>query len=481
MRLAAIVPEAPPSVRALEVTGLAYDHEAAAPGTLFFCLPGYPSNRRDAIARGAVAMVAERPLALGVPEILVADAHRALAAAASRFYGDPSAELQVVGVTGTNGKTTTANLVRLLLEADHRPTGFVGTVKHVIGGVEHLVDSTTPAATELQRALRSMADGGDVACAIEISSHALVQRRADAIQFAVAIFTNLTRDHLDFHRGMEEYFQAKRRLFVELEPRLAVVNLDDPHGRRLAAELRDPITYAIDHDAIYTAREVRTRLDGTSFDLCAPGARLELHTPLIGRHNVYNVLGALAATRALGVPLNRAAAAIGTAQPVPGRFELVDVGQPFAVLVDYAHTPDALENALRTARELVLSGRPEGRLHVVFGCGGDRDRSKRPAMGEIAGRLGDHVIVTSDNPRSEDPAAIIEEILAGTAAGALEPEIDRRAAIFRAIAAARPGDVVLIAGKGHEQTLVSSGGRGLPFDDVTVARSALRRLRGAAR
>jgi UDP-N-acetylmuramoyl-L-alanyl-D-glutamate--2,6-diaminopimelate ligase len=181
------------------------------------------------------------------------------------------------------------------------------------------------------------------------------------------------------------------------------------------------------------------------------------------------------------VPLNRAAAAIGTAQPVPGRFELVDVGQPFAVLVDYAHTPDALENALRTARELVLSGRPEGRLHVVFGCGGDRDRSKRPAMGEIAGRLGDHVIVTSDNPRSEDPAAIIEEILAGTAAGALEPEIDRRAAIFRAIAAARPGDVVLIAGKGHEQTLVSSGGRGLPFDDVTVARSALRRLRGAAR
>jgi UDP-N-acetylmuramoyl-L-alanyl-D-glutamate--2,6-diaminopimelate ligase len=471
MRLDQVIPGAPAGAREVEVSDLTYDNRAAVPGTLFFCVPGFTRDGHefaaDAIARGAVALVVERPLGLGVPEIAVGSVRAAMASAAARFFEDPTATLEVVGVTGTNGKTTTAFIVRELLEADNRRTGLLGTVKSVIGGVEHTVERTTPEAIDLQRTFRRMLEAGDVACAMEVSSHALELHRADGIHFAAAIFTNLTQDHLDFHPTMEDYFVAKRRLLVEADPRLAVVNADDPYGARLAAELDDPITFALDSRADYRVLDVETGLTGSRFTVQTPAGRIELRSPLRGRFNVYNVLGALAAARSLGVSAETCVGAIGTAGQVPGRFEPVDEGQEFAVLVDYAHTPDSLENVLLAAR--ALTG---GRLHVVFGCGGDRDRGKRPQMGEIASRLADRVIVTSDNPRSENPEAIIKEILAGSRSD-VRSLVDRREAITEAIAGCGPGDVVVIAGKGHEQGQEFAGGRKVPFDDVTVARKVL--------
>jgi UDP-N-acetylmuramoyl-L-alanyl-D-glutamate--2,6-diaminopimelate ligase len=474
MRLDRVLPDAPAGAGDLEITGLAYDNRLAEPGTLFFCVPGFTRDGHefapDAIARGAVALVVERPLGLRVPEVRVPSVRAAMAPAAAAFYGDPTADLQVVGVTGTNGKTTTAFLVRALLEADGRQTGLLGTVKSVVGGAERPVERTTPEAIDLQRTFREMLEAGDRACAMEVSSHALHLHRADAIHFAAAIFTNLTQDHLDFHGTMEEYYAAKRRLFEPGRARHRVVNLDDPYGARLAAELgrEGPVvTFAVDREADYRGSGLRTDLMGSHFIAHCPDGEIELSSPLPGRFNVYNVLGALAAVRTLGVPLEVAARGIETAGTVPGRFQPVDGGQDFAVLVDYAHTPDSLENVLRSARQLT-----DGRLHVVFGCGGDRDRGKRPMMGEIAARLADRVIVTSDNPRSEDPEAIIREILAGAGNG-VEHDPDRRRAIASAIAGAQAGDVVVIAGKGHEQGQEFEGGRKIPFDDVTVAREAL--------
>jgi UDP-N-acetylmuramoyl-L-alanyl-D-glutamate--2,6-diaminopimelate ligase len=391
-----------------------------------------------------------------------------MAPAAAAFYGDPTSQLLTTGVTGTNGKTTTAFLLRGLLETAGRPTGLLGTVLSVVGGVEHEVVRTTPEAIDLQRTFREMLDAGDQAVAMEVSSHALKLHRADAIHFAVAVFTNLTQDHLDFHGTMDDYFASKRRLFTDSEPAAAVINIDDPYGRRLAADLADPITFAIEREATYRAVDVETELRGTRLTVTGPDGELALCSPLRGRFNVYNVLGAVAAARALGVGDDTIARAIADSGQVPGRFEPVDEGQDFAVLVDYAHTPDSLENVLNAARSLTA-----GRVHVVFGCGGDRDRGKRPLMGEIARRLADQMIVTSDNPRSEDPEAIIDEILSG--AGSDVPHIaDRRAAIAEAIEGAQPGDVVLIAGKGHEQGQEFADGRKLPFDDCAVARDVLR-------
>jgi UDP-N-acetylmuramoyl-L-alanyl-D-glutamate--2,6-diaminopimelate ligase len=475
MRLDDVVTGAPADARELEISELAYDNRAVTPGTLFFCVPGFTRDGHefaaDAVDRGAVALVVQRPLGLGVPAIRVPDVRAAMGPAAARFYGDPTAQLEVAGVTGTNGKTTTAYLVRALLEGDDRSTGLLGTVTSVIGGVEHPVQRTTPEAIDLQRTFRQMVELGDSACAMEVSSHALELRRADAIHFAVAIFTNISRDHLDFHPTMEDYFRAKRRLFTEAHPRHAVINVDDRYGARLAEELPAATTFALESDATYRAADVHTGLDGSRFTIHGPDAAVELSSPLRGRFNVYNVLGAYAAALALGVPPRRAADAIATAGQVPGRFQPVEEGQDFAVLVDYAHTPDSLENVLLAARQLT-----SGRLHVVFGAGGDRDRGKRPLMGEIASRLADHVIVTSDNPRSEDPAAIIDEILAGAGPG-VEHNVDRREAIEQAIADAHRGDVVVIAGKGHEQGQEFAGANKLPFDDTTVAREV---LRGAA-
>jgi UDP-N-acetylmuramoyl-L-alanyl-D-glutamate--2,6-diaminopimelate ligase len=473
MDLDALFPGAP----AVDIAGLAYDNRTVGPRDLFFCVRGFTRDGHDfaadAVGAGAAALVVDHQLDLDIPQIVVDDVRRAMAPAAATFYGDPTAELELVGVTGTNGKTTTAYLIRSLLEADGRRTGLLGTVKSVIAGVEHEVRRTTPEAIDLQASLREMLDGGDHACVMEVSSHALELGRVDGCHFDVGVFTNLTQDHLDFHPTMEDYFQAKRKLFTEVHAQAAVINLDDEYGARLASdpEIRTPITFALDRaDAGFRAQDVRADTSGTLFELDTPEGRLEVRSPLRGRFNVYNVVAAIAAANALAVPLETASAAIAGADQVPGRFQSLEEGQDFAVIVDYAHTPDSLENVLTAARALT-----HGKLHVVFGCGGDRDRGKRPLMGEIAARLADEVIVTSDNPRSEDPEAIITEILTGAARSRpVGHEPDRQAAIAAAIASAGPGDVVVIAGKGHEQGQELADGRKIPFDDVTVARAALR-------
>jgi UDP-N-acetylmuramoyl-L-alanyl-D-glutamate--2,6-diaminopimelate ligase len=454
----------------IEISGLAYSSQSVTPGALFFCVPGFRVDGHDfapdAVERGAAALVCQRPLGLGVPEIVVDDVRAAMGPAAARFYGDPTAQLELVGITGTNGKTTTAYLIRHLMEAAGRQCGLLGTVKRVVGGVEEDVVRTTPEAIDLQHTFRRMVDGGDRACAMEVSSHALELGRVAGIRFAARIFTNLTQDHLDFHETMEAYFEAKRRLFDAEGP--AVVNLDDPYGRRIAAEV-DCVTFAIEHEADYRAREVDFDLMGSRFVIDTPSGELALESPLPGLFNVLNVLGAVAAVRTLGVE----EISLADFGRVPGRFEPVDEGQEFGVLVDYAHTPDSLENVLRAAREVT-----RGRLYVVFGAGGDRDRGKRPLMGEAACRLADRVLVTSDNPRSEDPEAIIDEIMPAAGAGAVR-EVDRRRAIAMAVDEAGPGDVVVIAGKGHEQGQEFEDGRKEPFDDVTVAREAIRAGLGA--
>jgi UDP-N-acetylmuramoyl-L-alanyl-D-glutamate--2,6-diaminopimelate ligase len=466
----------------VEIGGLAYDSRAVGPRALFFCVSGFRADGHEhaaaAVAAGAAALVVERPLGLGVPELHVSSVRAAMAPLAARFHGEPARSLSVVGITGTNGKTTSAYLVRALLEATGTSCGLLGTVKSVIGGREREVQRTTPEAIDLQADLRAMLDGGDEACAIEVSSHALELGRADAIPFAAALFTNLTQDHLDFHATMEDYFLAKRRLFQGNEspptppPAVSVVNVGDPYGARLAAELPAALTFAVEAPADYRAEGLRCGFAGCRFTLLSPAGENEVALPMPGRFNVANALGALAVVHGLGRPLDGLLEALERGVRVPGRFEPVDRGQDFAVLVDYAHTPDSLENVLAAARELT-----GGRVISVFGAGGDRDRGKRPLMGEIAARLSDVAIVTSDNPRSEAPEAIIGEILAGTAGpgsgAAVEAIEDRRAAIVRAVSLARPADVLVIAGKGHEHGQELAGGRKIPFDDVAVAREAL--------
>ena len=453
----------------VEIAALAYSSEQVVPGALFFCVRGFTADGHDfapeAVRRGAAALVCERPLGLGVPEVVVDDVRAAMGPVAARFHGDPTAELEVVGITGTNGKTTTAFLVRHLLEAGGIPCGLLGTVKRVVGGVEEEVERTTPEAIDLQATFRRMLDRGDRACAMEVSSHALALGRVTGIRFACRVFTNLTQDHLDFHETMDAYFRAKSRLFEH--PGLAIVNVDDEYGRRIAARLPEATTFGIEREADYTAADIDFDLAGACFRCEAPDGPLELESPLPGLFNVQNVLAAVAVARSLGVAPQTVREALPGFGRVPGRFEPVDEGQEFGVLVDYAHTPDSLENVLRAARDLTA-----GRLHAVFGAGGDRDRGKRPLMGGAASRLADRVIVTSDNPRNEDPEAIVDEIMAG--APHAEREVDRRRAIALAIETAAPGDVVVIAGKGHEQGQEFESGRKEPFDDVTVAREALR-------
>jgi UDP-N-acetylmuramoyl-L-alanyl-D-glutamate--2,6-diaminopimelate ligase len=461
----------------VDVDALAYDNRAVKPGTLFFCVPGFTRDGHDfapdAVARGAAALVVQRPLGLGVPEVLVDDVRAAMARAAARLHGDPTAELAVVGITGTSGKTTTTHLVRHLLEAAGRQCGLLGGVTSVVGGEERTAVRTTPEAIDLQATFREMLDAGDRACAMEVSSHALELRRADGIHFAVAAFTNLSQDHLDFHPDMEQYFAAKQRLFTEFDVGRRVVVVDDPWGRRLAGALPDAVTVSLEGAADWRGEDVRVGLGGTEFRVRSPAGVATLELPLPGRFNAANALVAVVAGDALGLELEPMAEALRTVAPVPGRVEAVDEGQGFAVLVDYSHKPGALEKVLLSARELA----PGGRVLVVFGAGGDRDRAKRPLMGEIAARLADVVIVTSDNPRSEPPEAIIDEIFTGIpsrASSHVERDADRRAAIARAIELAEAGDVVVIAGKGHEQGQELAGGRKEPFDDVAVARDALR-------
>ncbi len=475
----------------VKIEGLAYDSRAVEPGTLFFCFEGLKVDGHEfaakAVEQGASALVVERPLDLGVPEVEVEDARAAMAPIAAAFHGDPTAGMTVVGITGTNGKTTTAFLVREILEAMGSRCGLLGTVQRVVGGEVEEVERTTPEAIDLQETFRRMLDAGDSACVMEVSSHALVLHRADAIRFDAKAFTNLTQDHLDFHTDMDDYFAAKRMLFAGAESGIreggvAVVNVDDEYGRRLADELlrgagegdggaRALITFsASGGEADLAVTEVSFDTSGASFRSRTPDGELEVRTGLPGQFNVENSLAALAVASALGLDLHRSAEALAEAARVPGRFEPIDEGQSFTVLVDYAHTPEAVANVLRAARELT-----EGRLITVFGAGGDRDQAKRPLMGKEAAALSDVPIVTSDNPRSEDPDAIIEQITAGIDGEALV-EADRRKAIALALERAEPGDVVVIAGKGHEQGQEFEGGRKIPFDDRDVAREELLRL-----
>ena len=475
---------------AVEIADLAYDSRKVRPGTLFFCVPGERVDghvfARGAVEAGAVALMVERELDLAVTQVVVPDARAAMAPLAARFFGDPSKELRIVGVTGTNGKTTTAFLVREILEEAGIQTGLLGTVRQVVGGAEEEVERTTPEAIDLQGAFRRMLDAGDRACAMEVSSHALALHRCDAIRFEVALFTNLTQDHLDFHGTMEEYFASKRLLF-EMGPGSAVVNVDDPYGGRLAEDF-ECLTFSVaGAEADFAARDVSFDATGSQFTVPAgPMGRKPLHisanrtvggevrvrTGLPGAFNVANALGAFATAVAMGVAPETVAAGLARAERVPGRFEPINEGQGFAVLVDYAHTPDSLANVLAAARALT-----EARLIVVFGAGGDRDRDKRPKMGRAAADAADLLYVTSDNPRSEDPEAIVAEIRAGIDREAgVTAIVDRREAIARALGEARPGDVVVVAGKGHEQGQEFEGGRRIPFDDREVARAELRKL-----
>jgi UDP-N-acetylmuramoyl-L-alanyl-D-glutamate--2,6-diaminopimelate ligase len=476
----------------VEIGSLAYDSRRVGPGTLFFCVPGEKVDGHEfaaaAVEAGAVGLVVERELELDVAQVVVDDARAAMAPIAARFYGDPTGELRVVGVTGTNGKTTTAFLIREILEAAGMQCGLLGTVKQVVGGKEEPVERTTPEAIDLQATFRRMLDEGDEACAMEVSSHALALHRSDAIHFEVALFTNLTQDHLDFHADMEDYFQAKRLLF-EKGPRVAIANADDRYGRRLAGEFDCTTFSAHGAESDLMASEVRPGATGTEFtvlqgpmgrershiDRIRPaGGNVQARSRLVGEFNVANALGALAAALAMGVDAEAAAAGLAQASPPPGRLEPVDEGQRFAVFVDYAHTPDSLDNVLRAARAVT-----DGRLIVVVGAGGDRDRDKRPKMGRAAAAGADLAVITSDNPRSELPDAIVAEVAAGAEEGGeVELEVDRREAIAMALAEARPGDTVVIAGKGHEQGQELEGGRKIPFDDRDVAREELRKLLG---
>jgi UDP-N-acetylmuramoyl-L-alanyl-D-glutamate--2,6-diaminopimelate ligase len=468
------------------VAAIVYDSRRVQRGAVFVALKGQRADgtafTRQALERGAVAIVAEEPPPpdVGVPWAIVHDARLALAVLAATFYGNASGEMQVVGITGTNGKTTTAHLMASIFDQAGVPCGVLGTVGYRIGSELREATRTTPEAPDVQQLLREMRDRGCGACVMEVSSHALSLRRVEAMTFAAAIFTNLTRDHLDFHADMEDYFQAKRRLF-EMLPRDApsAINADDPRGPSLLAAGGKPITYAISKPADVAPGALSFSLAGLAFDVRTPRGTLAVRSSLVGRPNVYNILAAVAAAVGLDLPSDAIEKGIAALDGVPGRFQVVSGrSDEVTVVVDYAHTDDALRNLLETARPLA-----RGRLITVFGCGGDRDRTKRPLMGAVAGRLSDVIVITSDNPRSEDPRRIIDEIQRGItpdtrrdSAQRIVTIVDRREAIATAVQSARPGDLVLIAGKGHEKYQVI-GDKVLPFDDVAVAREALTRRR----
>jgi UDP-N-acetylmuramoyl-L-alanyl-D-glutamate--2,6-diaminopimelate ligase len=462
--------------------GLAHDSRTVQPGDLFAAIRGFNQDGHahapEAVRRGATVLLVDHPLPdLAATQLVVPDTRVAFAAAADAFYGHPSHALRVCGVTGTNGKTTTTFLIDAILRAAGRRTGVIGTlgVRQDGAPVEfHATTPTTPEASDLQRLLRKMLDAGVQDVTMEVTSHALALRRVEHSRFVTAVFTNLTRDHLDLHGTLEAYRDAKARLFAMVVPDgVCVINRDDPSADAMARESRAPVwTYGVERpsgDARIRARGLSITPRGTRFEITWPGGSLPLVLPLPGRFNVSNALAAFAVGLSRGVPPETMQRALESAPGVPGRFEPVDEGQPFVVVVDYAHTPDSLEQVLGLA-----AGITSGRRIVVFGCGGDRDRTKRPIMGRIGTSLADYAVFTSDNPRSEDPHAILREIEAGAGeARNYSTEADRRKAIERAIALARPGDVVVIAGKGHE-TYQIIGDRVIDFDDRAVAREVLR-------
>ena len=477
-----------------EIGGLDYDSRRIQPGWLFVAMRGESTNGNRyidvAIENGAAAVVTDSKHEhhrRGVPWAVVSHGRRALGALSANFYGHPADQLHLIGITGTNGKTTTSFLCDSILQHCGKKTALIGTIEYRVGGMVLPAPHTTPEALELNQIFAKALDSGATHAVMEVSSHALDQERVWGVPFRVGVFTNLTRDHLDYHKDMPAYFEAKSILFRGCgapPPKFAVINADDEYGRNLAHSPervnQRVITYGI-QDGDFRAANIDLRPEATSFDLVTPEnaqrSSIKIVTPLIGAVNVYNILAALAATFALGCPLEQIASAIGRFKQVPGRFERVDCGQPFTVVVDYAHTDDALRNLTKIAREFVHRGLGIGRVITVFGCGGDRDRTKRPLMGEAAGQGSDFVVLTSDNPRSEDPAQIIRDALPGLARTrtrhSVEP--DRKHAIRTALIEAMPGDMVLIAGKGHEKVQITREGT-FPFDDVQVVRNELEQL-----
>ena len=471
-------------------TGVTHDSRRVARGAVFVALVGLKANGAvfapQAIAAGASAVVAEAPAPAdaSVPWIVVGDARLALAWLSAEFFGHPSREMKVVGVTGTNGKTTTSYLASAILDAAGIQSGLMGTVTYRIGDRAFDATRTTPEAPDLQSFMRDMVKEGCGACVMEVSSHALALKRVDGIQFAAAIFTNLTRDHLDFHADMEDYFAAKRRLFELLpDDAPALINIDDPRGPSLVEIAGRPVTYGINKTADVSPGPLSFSLAGLDFEIRTPRGVVHVRSKLVGKPNVYNILAAVGTALELGVSIEAVEDGLQRLAGVPGRFEVVSSeADEVTVVVDYAHTDDALRNLLETARPMATR-----QLITLFGAGGDRDRTKRPLMGMVAARLSDVVVITSDNPRGEDPARIIEEVKRGADAetrqsnASIVTEVDRREAILQAVRNAGAGDVVLIAGKGHEK-YQEVGGRRLPFDDIEVAREALeaRRMKSRA-
>jgi UDP-N-acetylmuramoyl-L-alanyl-D-glutamate--2,6-diaminopimelate ligase len=471
-----------------EVSGVEYDSRRVKPGCVFVAMRGETSDGNryidQAIRAGAVAIVtdsqAEKPREK-VAWAVVPHGRRALARLSANFYKRPAERLAITGITGTNGKSTTAFLVEAILTAAERKSALIGTIEYHVAGKVYPAPHTTPEALELACLLNEALAQGATEAVMEVSSHALAQQRVFGIPFDVAVFTNLTRDHLDYHKTMDEYFAAKRALFEGCgtdPPRAAVTNLDDDAGKKLADFSRRRgsvvLTYGWQRGD-FRAEKVDISPRGTRFDVVTPREKIPVFSPLIGRVNVYNILAAAAACYARGCGSQAIARGVDSLARVPGRFERIDCGQPFTVVVDYAHTDDALRNLTALAGEFVSRGGAAARVLTLFGCGGDRDRAKRPLMGEAAAKGSDFVILTSDNPRSEDPRAIINDALVGLQKSGVKytVEADRRKAIALAMGEARPGDIVLLAGKGHEKVQVTREGP-LPFDDVEVAREALR-------
>jgi UDP-N-acetylmuramoyl-L-alanyl-D-glutamate--2,6-diaminopimelate ligase len=461
-----------------ECDGLAYDSRRVTPGTVFFALPGEKTDGHDhtaeAVERGAVAVVAERDCGLpsSVAQIFTVSTRKAMAFAAARFHRNPSRDLKVIGITGTNGKTTVAYLARHILKHAGLVAGLLGTVEYDVGNRVLPAARTTPEALELQQLLAQMRDAGCAACVMEVSSHALAQDRVDSVEFDIALFTNLTQDHLDYHGDMEAYFATKRKLLDGLKNRAdAIVNLDDPFGVRLA---EGPVlTFGHSNNATVRAVDFTLGTTSTRLKVKTPAGSLPVLLPLIGHHNISNALAAFAIARTLGVGDDIIAVALASAPPVPGRLEPIVEGQPFGLFVDYAHTDDALRQILKTLREIA-----DGRLLVAFGCGGNRDAGKRRQMGAAAAEWADEIIITTDNPRREDPGIIAEQVAEGcraTRTDGFEIELDRARAIDEIIRRARPGDTVLIAGKGHE-TYQEMGDTVMPFDDREQARQMLAAL-----
>lgn len=468
---------------------ICYDSRKARRGSVFVAIRGAKMDGhdyiRDAVGRGATTIVAEKAPGFRLPGkvtlVIAPDSRSALARLADYFYDSPSEELGVLGVTGTNGKTTISYLLASIMAAADKKCGRIGTVDYDLLGARLPAVNTTPESLDLQMMMRDLVGRGADYLALEVSSHALAQKRVDRIVFRAAVFTNLTQDHLDYHGGMEDYFLAKASLFTQYTPKVSIINADDPYASRLIPMIDgDVITYGLNPDDDVTAEDVAVGVDGISMNMMTPAGRVEVTSAMTGRYNVYNILAAASVAVAEGIGLDAVARGVAAARSVPGRFEKVDEGQPFAVIVDYAHTDDALANALDAARGLA-----EGRLMTVFGCGGDRDRAKRPMMGRAAWTMSDMVFVTSDNPRTEQPERIIEDILGGidekeNPEGRLEVALDRGEAIRAAIAAARPGDVVIIAGKGHEDYQII-GEKKTHFDDREEARAAIRERYGDVR